>query len=1118
MDKRNYEELTNAITLAQHTVYKRYLPELQRYPLIQPAGGLLAESADECVRFFQLEELSCKKGEDIFQKLSTVYYASMTLGCSLIVMIDVARPDAPAKIYIGVRNSGEDQEALRRLATSFKTLKSELKSNFPGTRIHDMPAQDDMPQLIEDIFNQDVQYITSVSGVASARDKSKTENKSFIQGMERFVDVMRGHTYTALFIAEPITQAEQNEIRNGYESLYSTLSSFSKSIWSYNENESEAVMESLSDGVSKSISDGTSHTQAHTINVGANIELSGTRSNSNGTSITRTMGNSGPSKALKTARVVSAVSGAVNVVGPMVALACPYLAPIVGAAKVVGKAASVAEDILAGESVSQSIAHGITNSVGKSLGLSGGLNAGYANTKSDTQSHTATDTTTQTRTTGTTKTTGTGKTLQIETVNKPIIEMLEQIDEQLKRVKEGEDYGAYSCGAYFLSGKESSSLLAANTYRALMIGEGSSVESGAINAWDGREEPDKVAVMKEYLKRFVHPIFAMAVAAEENGNDAIDFIRYTPGTVVSGLELPLHLGLPTRSVYGLPVLEYAEFGRNIVTYDRRENTQDQLKIGKIFHMNDVEKADVSILKESLTSHTFVTGSTGSGKSNTVYTILNKARNSGVKFLVVEPAKGEYKSVFGTEKDVHIYGTNPAVTPLLRINPFSFPKGVHVFEHLDRLVEIFNVCWPMYAAMPAVLKNAIEKSYTDCGWDLVESTNPYGNDFYPTFADVARNIRRIIDSSEYDTENKGAYKGSLLTRLQSLTNGINGMIFTQEELAPKELFEENVIADLSRVGSNETKSLIMGMLVLKLQEYRMTSVDGMNHALQHLTILEEAHNLLKRSSNDGSSESGNLLGKSVEMIANAIAEMRTYGEGFVIVDQAPGLLDMAAIRNTNTKIIMRLPDQGDRELVGKAANLNDDQITELAKLPCGVAAVYQNEWIEPVLCKVDKYNVPQGVYQYDRLKKSLKENDINKRVHIAELLSNGTKIDNEIELKEIRKEMVKLELDASSQVSVIKMLANPPKEPRMTKLAPIMSALFPTVKEAVKEAFAKSKDTPQIWTQEAWNALLELENDRMDAQVRNDVVQGVITYYFLIENSNQSALREWNVWYQKGGLR
>lgn len=187
----------------------------------------------------------------------------------------------------------------------------------------------------------------------------------------------------------------------------------------------------------------------------------------------------------------------------------------------------------------------------------------------------------------------------------------------------------------------------------------------------------------------------------------------------------------------------------------------------------------------------------------------------------------------------------------------------------------------------------------------------------------------------------------------LANGINGMIFTCDEISEEELFDENVIVDLSRVGSLETKSLIMGMLVLKLQEYRMAG-NMMNVELNHMTVLEEAHNLLRKTSTEQTSESGNLAEKSVEMLTNAIAEMRTYGEGFIIADQAPGLLDMAVIRNTNTKIIMRLPDQTDRELVGKAANLNDDQITELAKLPCGVAAIYQNEWVQPVLCKIDKH--------------------------------------------------------------------------------------------------------------------------------------------------------------------
>lgn len=316
---------------------------------------------------------------------------------------------------------------------------------------------------------------------------------------------------------------------------------------------------------------------------------------------------------------------------------------------------------------------------------------------------------------------------------------------------------------------------------------------------------------------------------------------------------------------------------------------------------------------SLAMHTFITGSTGSGKSNTVYEMIRQLDNNGINYLVIEPSKGEYKNVFGHSRDVYVYGTNPQYTDLLRINPFKFSDGIHILEHIDRLVEIFNVCWPMYAAMPAVLKNAVEKSYVDCGWNLVRSKNKYGDDMYPSFADVARNIKEIIDTSEYDNENRGAYKGSLLTRLQSLTNGIYGMIFTCDDIDDSILFDKKVIVDLSRVGSAETKSLIMGMLVLKLQEYRMVNASGMNEKLKHVTVLEEAHNLLKRTSTEQSSESANLLGKSVEMLTNAIAEMRTYGEGFIIADQAPGLLDLAVIRNTNTKIIMRLPDHSDRDL-------------------------------------------------------------------------------------------------------------------------------------------------------------------------------------------------------------
>ena len=425
-------------------------------------------------------------------------------------------------------------------------------------------------------------------------------------------------------------------------------------------------------------------------------------------------------------------------------------------------------------------------------------------------------------------------------------------------------------------------------------------------------------------------------------------------------ELAVGMAFPQKSLSGVKVFESVEFGRSVTTYD--QTMGDPLEIGKVFHLGAVdENTDVCLDAASFASHIFVTGSTGSGKSNFLYSLLSGLRmdhgadKKGVKFLVIEPAKGEYKAVFGGVKDVSVYGTNPCQTKLLRVNPFAFPAKIHVMEHIDRLIEILNAAWPMYAAMPAILKDAVEQTYKNLGWDLIRSTCSHKEPVYPDFHDLLKTLPEVINASAYDQEVKSNYTGSLLTRIKSLTNGYYRTIFQKDELPPADLFDKSCIVDISRVGSTETKSLLMGILFLKLQEYRMANPPERNSGLRHITVLEEAHNLLRKTSTEQGMESANLAGKSVEMLTNAIAEMRTYGEGFVIADQAPGLLDPAVIRNTNTKVVFRLPDYDDRLLVGKAENLSEEQINELARLPTGCAAVYQNNWQEAVLCQTKKYD-------------------------------------------------------------------------------------------------------------------------------------------------------------------
>lgn len=626
---------------------------------------------------------------------------------------------------------------------------------------------------------------------------------------------------------------------------------------------------------------------------------------------------------------------------------------------------------------------------------------------------------TKTVSTSTTETKGTNSSLSVGTSEGTtytyksymVSNLVTKLETTMKRIDESRATGLWRYAAYVLAPSAKTSKNVANYLRAVTQGKESFIESSAVQEWSYVKNRDDVDFNKiqKYIAHFTHPIF-LSIHPNEKSNP--NRIPVTATAYVGTDELSQVVVFPRRSVQGLPVLECPQFGREPHTL---LSTEQNLDIGQAYHMHEViPSTRIHLSTEELAKHTFITGSTGAGKSNAIYTLLERLADEDVKFLVIEPAKGEYKTVFAP-RGVTVFGSNPNLKDmsLLRLNPFRFPAGVHVLEHLDRLVEIFNVCWPMYAAMPAVLKEAIERSYVQAGWDLTTSENAYDAELFPSFCDVLAQIRLVLAESDYSADNKGDYTGALVTRLKSLTNGINGLIFTADDIPDRDVFERNAIVDLSRIGSTETKALIMGILVLKLQEYRMTASEGINVPLRHVTVLEEAHNLLRRTSVEQSSDSANLLGKSVEMLANSIAEMRTYGEGFIIADQSPGLLDMSVIRNTNTKIILRLPDFSDRELVGRAAGLNDSQIVELGKLEKGVAAISQSDWLEPVLCKMDKYQKSNTLLSEDIPYVSEKQSESIERVLLScimekELYRRGDRVD----IAELKERVIRSRMSAA----------------------------------------------------------------------------------------------------------
>jgi len=914
LDTRQISEMENSLNFANNFIFKNYLLDIKDKEIQNVPDSINDIEFRSSVRIFEVEKIVYNEKEETLEKLQSLYNAILHQDSSVFIILIGEKEHC--KLYLGVKNNLKENS----VTIASNTLQKSLLGNFPGIKLSNM-VNSEITELVEkNIISNEKNYISCSTGIPSLKDK---ENKDkYTQGLEKYIEAMKGMEYTILLLADPISDMKMEEIVTGYHQLYSSLSLFEKNQTTLGLNESATLTEGLTETLTKSISKGIS------LSHGATHTKSSTKGSNTDTSGFVGMG---------AGATIGAILG-----GP------------VGA--VVG--------VMAGKM------------------FAGGL---YSKNKSHTEAETTTDTKTKTETNtfsegesknkSNTQTTGSSQTIQLNSQNKAVKEMLKKIDEQLERIKTAKNLGMWNFGAYFVSDNYETSKIAANTYNSVMRGEDSGAEKSSIINWNNNDK-EKLLSVKKYLSKFSHPIILL------HNEPSLPLKEITPSSLITGKEITVALGLPRGSVPGLPVIKQAEFGREVHFLNEAENKK-KLLVGKVFHLGKKEAVEVNLDLKSLTGHTFITGSTGSGKSNTIYTILDKALSENKKFLVIEPAKGEYKNVFGGRKDVLVFGTNPQFYPLLKLNPFKFPVEIHVLEHVDRLIEIFNASWPMYAAMPAVLKKAVERIYIKTGWDLKSSIYLGESITYPSFKDLLEELPEVISGSAYSEELKGNYIGALVTRVESLVNGITGMIFSKREMDNKVLFDENCIIDLSRIGSSETKSLLMGIIFLKLQEYRMTS-NEMNQDLKHITVLEEAHNLLRKTSSSQSGEGANLQGKSVEMISNAIAEMRTYGEAFIIADQAPGLLDEAVIRNTNTKIIHRLPDQTDRELVGKAANLNEDQIIELSRLETGVAAVYQNNWLEPVLCKINFFNDMQA-YSYQHDVKAQFDNDKKHRTELLHFL-------------------------------------------------------------------------------------------------------------------------------------
>ncbi|WP_282178256.1 ATP-binding protein [Vibrio nereis] len=970
------QEALTTLSTAHALVNKSYLAELKDYdvlPVENQQSAPLNRGGD--VRIFRVERLVQENKQSVLESTTAAYTALGAAGYTVFLFLKSDGKET--LLYIGTR--GEPGKMLGQ--NSGDLLQETFKGHFPGSKLYPLNGNDVDALLDELSAGNSCKTVTAVSSVPGLSTEDQTH---FMQGLERFIDAAENRTYEGLILAEPVSMQALNTVRTGYEQVATQLSALSNRQYSYGIQDSDAINLSISEGLSHSLGESLGLT-----------ETTGT-SESTTTSVSRShTTNESKSSPNKKDKIIG--MGAMAL-GSAAGIFAGPLGVMIGG-QVGGQVASMFQT---------------TDTIGSSESTSTSESRSHSTNQSTATSTTTTETDTHstTNTKGLTQTHGSTQQVSFETADKGILNMLEKVDHHLNRINEAKSHGGWLSTAYFVSDSAASSEALSSIFLGLTRGTQSSMEDFALTTWAGK----KANAITQWLGQLMHPRLEPSFA----GNTHIPYL--TPATLVSSKEMALQLSLPRRSTSTVVVQETAAFGRKVQTLNADITSTDSrtISLGQVRHLWTDLPQTVELDLDQLTSHTLITGSTGSGKSNTVYALLDQAIQQGIPFLVIEPAKGEYKHVFGNRLDVRVLGTNDRFTELLKINPFSFPEQTHVLEHVDHLIEVFNVCWPMYAAMPAILKDAVLRSYEACAWDLRDSTSTLSSPLFPTFADLLMQLESVIAQSAYSDEMKSNYTGALVTRVRSMVNGLNGQIFAADEISNADLFDRNVIIDLSRVGSQETKSLLMGLLIIRLGEYRAEQM-LMNQPLKHMTVLEEAHNILRANPSTSGAEGGSVAEKSVEMLSNAIAEMRTYGEGFIIADQSPSAVHISAIRNTNTKILMRLPDEADRLLAGKSAALTEEQIDEMARLPRGVAVVYQNEWLEAVLCKVSRFSGQESPYQYRAVPTNAMSEMSFRFNLVTHLLSGYNQVKSETNEEQLAEALFRSNLPTAMKVRLLQYL-------------------------------------------------------------------------------------------------
>lgn len=539
-------------------------------------------------------------------------------------------------------------------------------------------------------------------------------------------------------------------------------------------------------------------------------------------------------------------------------------------------------------------------------------------------------------------------------------------DMHCERLRKGRNLGFWNVGTYVMGYRDEDVTTVLGILRSIYSGDETYVEPIRMHLL--HQEKALEAIKGFNLIPVIHPDSVAAKTKDPLNEEwhvlgkAFQYLS----TPLNTEELSLETSLPRRDVPGL------RFVRSSVRFANNpgiNNAHGMLSMGKIVDSGVIQSNDYSIDINALVRHSLIVGSTGCGKTTTCKTIINEVLDRDIPVLIIEPAKDEYvrwaikqnEKLPDSEKinifmpgvkNLEQFGVMEGVRalPPLKLNPFQ-PAAIDgapidMLTRCEQLTALVNASLPTSDILPVIIDEAFFTFLNDIYKSEFSSGEMEQKEDYPKLDKVLPVARKILDGRGYSQEVANGLAAALDTRFKYLVRGKRGEVLNVFRSTPySKLFNQTTVVNLSKIANQKDKAFIMSLLMLSLYEYRISEYTydaeyrkkAQKNELLHMTVVEEAHNVLARPSTDFAGV-GNPQQVVADLFGNMLSEIRSYGEGLMIVDQVPTRLIDDAIRNTNYKIAHRLSAKDDVDIMAAALGLRIDQQGLIPLLQQGQAII------------------------------------------------------------------------------------------------------------------------------------------------------------------------------------